>query len=217
MPSHVESTWERDEGVGVRKLWWCVRFMVFLSPVVRRSAAFLASLFVLLPSRAEALKCGKVPESGPLVAIDGEITELSLEDAGKLDDVYAIEILCWNPADSTFNHSVGLGTVYVLTKSLMMGMQDDLRLVMEAQDRFFAIHSTFSDELSELSLGEFTTEGIAIELAATEGGWSATADRGDLLYRCGVFSGSGASPHSDMTARTTKCFPGPRSKFFDMG
>src|SRR5688572_3376163 len=86
-------------------------------------------LLVAMPLSAAA-KCG-IMRPKRLIVIDGrqaaeaELASLPPESIG------AIEILCWNPADSTFNQGVGIGmpVTQVVTKALMEGFIADLQLV----------------------------------------------------------------------------------------
>ena len=167
---------------------------------------FLALLVVTLaaaPADSLVFKCGKA--RGVLVAIDGEFTDSEIPDID-LSDVYALKILCWLPADNTFNEWIGTPVIYIVTKGMIESLVSDLELVADAQDAFFAKHSVFGDKLDLLDLGAFATDRVAIELSATSRGWTATAGRDLLLHRCYLFSGGIAAPHSELDEGVPGCF-----------
>jgi hypothetical protein len=154
-----------------------------------------AALLVGMPLSAAA-KCRNFLQ--PLFVIDGrQATEAEFAELRALhpESIAAIEIRCWNPADSTLNlDGTGMPVTYVVTKGLIESITADLQRVADAQQRFFAKHSTFSAKLSELGTPGATADGVSIELTAAPTGWSATASKPVMVHRCAVVVGEVAPP-----------------------
>jgi hypothetical protein len=167
-----------------------------------KTSAFLrglllgAALLVGMPLSAAA-KCRIMPPER-LIVIDGrkateaELTELTTTHA---ESVYAIEILCWNPVDGSFNRlGNGMVATSVVTKGLMEGMIDDLQVLSAAQRSFFLRNGTYTNRLSDLVGPDLLSDGISIELTATATGWLASAHKGAMVHRCAVFAGDATPP-----------------------
>lgn len=154
-----------------------------------------AALLVGTPLQAAA-KCREFLQ--PLFVIDGrQATQAEIDELTTLhaESIAAIEIRCWNPADSTLNLTgAGMPVIFVVTQGLMESITSDLQRISDAQQAFFAKRSTFSAKLSELGSQVPTAERVTIELTAGPTGWSATATKPLMIHRCAVVVGEVTPP-----------------------
>jgi hypothetical protein len=134
---------------------------------------------------------GRTLVGAPLVVIDGrqgrqsDIDRLRLNPAAMFESIYALHILCWNPADSTYNQGGrGIAVTQVLTKPFVERLLADLEKVAAAQQSFFATRGTYSARLEELGVRDGLAQGVSIELSVSPTGWSAVATKGLMVHRC---------------------------------
>jgi hypothetical protein len=162
---------------------------------LQRSLLLGAALLAGMPVTAAA-KCRDFRY--PLYVIDGrQATQAEFAELSTLnpESIAAIEIRCWSPADSTLNLvGTGMPVTFVVTKGLFESITADLQRVADAQQRYFAKHSTFSANLGELGTSVASSDRMSIELAAGPAGWSATATRPMMVHRCAVVGGEVTPP-----------------------
>lgn len=151
------------------------------------------------------LKCDRQPPEGkPLVAIDGELTDQTVDDINR-EEIRSLEIVCMNPEDSTFNRSRGIPVISIWTRGGPASyLESTLTAILEAQDAHFRTHSTYLDKLSEIELPERPAT-MRVTLDAEDSGWVATAAIDRMLTKCVVYDGEVSRPHPRVPRRQPTC------------
>jgi hypothetical protein len=94
--------------------------------------------------------------------VDGELANVDryLQIRGS-EEVYVIQVACWNPRDSTFS-VMGPGLPYyeVLTNAFIEKITSRLVEVEQAQNAFRASRGRFGAELGELGLDHLQADGV---------------------------------------------------------
>jgi hypothetical protein len=156
-----------------------------------------AALLVGMPLSASAKCAVRGPDgrllavSQPLVVIDGrqasqsELDALTLNRLSVYGSIHAMPMVCWNPADSTYNQSGwGVTVTQVVTRPFMDRLVAGLEKVASAQQSFFATRGMYSSRLEELGIGDDQFDEVSIELVTSPTGWSAIATKGLMVHRC---------------------------------
>ncbi len=180
------------------------------------TAAFVA--LGLVSAEGVAAKCGaplEVPgleRNSAVFVVDGSVVAAGMmEDQavqaafGSLgpDDIFSIEILCWNPRTGTFGGGPAIGVWVIWTKASLRLTRTPLEELLGAQDAYFAAHSRYATSLD--ALADLGGPDTLLKFSATSDGWSAATPGEDALYRCTVYSGNAAPEFAGMTAGEVAC------------
>ena len=180
------------------------------------TAAFVA--LGLVSAEGVAAKCGaplEVPglaRNSAVIVVDGSVVAAGMmEDQavqaafGSLgpDDIFSIEILCWNPRTGTFGGGPAIGVWVIWTKASLRLTRTPLEELLGAQDAYFAAHSRYATSLD--ALADLGGPDTLLKFSATSDGWSAATSGEDAVYRCAVYSGNAPPEFAGMTAGEVAC------------
>jgi hypothetical protein len=173
----------------------------------------------LVSAEGVTAKCGaplEVPglaRNSAVIVVDGSVVVAGMmedqavqEAFGSLgpDDIFSIEILCWNPRTGTFGGGAGIGVIAIWTNASLQFTRTPLEELLGAQDAHFAAHSRYATSLD--ALADFGgPEDTVLEFSATSDGWSAATPGEDAVYRCAVYSGNAPPEFAGMTAGEVAC------------
>jgi hypothetical protein len=140
--------------------------------------------------------------------VDGELATADwLQEVGGLDAVYALQVACWNPRDSTLSRSVpGIPVYEVVTKTFVEKITSSLVQIEQSQRALLERRGSFSADLAELGLAHLQADGVKIVLTVDSGGWTATATRELMAHRCSVARGAATLREPEGDDRTPRCF-----------
>ena len=156
---------------------------------VTASFVLLAAALAVTPASALERKCGTV---AAIFMVDGRLANSeAFQQAYDGGDLHAVQVVCWNPSDSTFSKMApGIPFYEVLTRPFVDGITSQLLRIERAQRAYFDRSGRYTADLGELGLDGLRKGGLEIALTVEAGGWSASASRGSMVHRCSVAGGA---------------------------
>lgn len=123
---------------------------------------------------------------GDFVALlDGRILPPADQRAtlADLDEIWSMEIVCWNPETDTFSKEPGVLVMLVRSKASLAAARAPLESLVRAQRAYEATHGRHARTLADLREAGLEEE-LPVELSASEEGWSASTTDSPALFRC---------------------------------
>ena len=146
-------------------------------------------------SESAVRKCRNPAQKAPVIFVDGQVVSDSAFKRFTSSDIWSVEVVCINPADSTVlkagSSVAGIGAIIVWTKlGPSTRLEPALSAVLGAQRAFLARTGAYSRDLTSLELPALPIE-VKLSMESTSNGWSASAwvDR-RFSPRCSVSEGN---------------------------